>query len=537
MDTGESRYNPSLFFLISVALVCGWVVLCAYQDRLNRVAEAEVAPPAPPPPGEAPLSEDWVVTGESSGAALTGPAVLPSAPVEPPRDLVVYQPIYRDPLYRDPLPSSEAVRLPAPGGAGPESSAGESRVVATLPEPDLQEPSQLALTAPGELAEQGTFDLQPDDLPLEDERQEGEETLLVEGEPSPTESDPALDETPLRLAKPVTPIEEDESDLEVYDDEAAITAAETSPQDLLTYSPAAGEISQRVAGDVRAAFALGRHGALYAARKKFIEAMTSVAAAKDAQMSTDRHARALDEGFAALAEAQDFLPGGAVSKDLTVAEAAASHRTPMLRGKDRAAWTLPHEAAALYYRFAEQKLSEAVGGEQAGSMALYGLGKTHAQLYRVEGSALDRQRTLAMHRAALLAHRGNHLAANELGVGLAQGGHYQQAADALQQSIAHGGGSTVYRNLAHVHHKLGQNRLAQQVAERAERLAVQERAAGLFSRERGVQWVPPQRMASRTAVASRPAPLRTAPAPPRQTPVAFQHNPTASPIASRTSVR
>ncbi|MEM6656099.1 MAG: hypothetical protein AAF596_09870, partial [Planctomycetota bacterium] len=104
---------------------------------------------------------------------------------------------------------------------------------------------------------------------------------------------------------------------------------------------------------------------------------------------------------------------------------------------------------------------------------------------------LARRRSLAMYRAAILAHRGNHLAANELGVGLAAGGHYTAASRALDYAASKGGGSTVYRNLAMVHQRLARPRLAMAAQEQAERLASQERQTGAFSQQVGVQWVDP----------------------------------------------
>jgi hypothetical protein len=312
-----------------------------------------------------------------------------------------------------------------------------------------------------------------------------------------------------------------------YEDEAAALAAETPRDELLTYTPAVSEISQRVAEDVRAAFSLGRHGALYAARRRFVEVMKVIAEAKDGAEATSRYSTALSEGFAALEEAKDFLAGGAVNKELSVAEVAASHRTPMLRGMERAEWTLPQEASALYYRYAEQKLAAAVGGEQAGSMALYGLGKTHARLAELEDRVADQQLSLAMYRAAVLAHQANHLAANELGVGLAKVGRYDKAAIALQQSIAYGGGSTVHLNLAHVQHKLGDDRLAAATAQQAERLAMQERAAGEFSRQRGVEWVTPDQLARQTTGAAGPASPRPVTPPPGTAAASVESEPSA----------
>lgn len=343
-------------------------------------------------------------------------------------------------------------------------------------------------------------------------------------------------------------------------DEAAEAAARMSHDEMLSYTPAATGVSERVADEVRAAFALGRNGALYAARQQFIDAMKAIAAAKDAAESTERHARALSQGLTALDEAEDFLPRGeALEAGLSVTEIASSHRTPMLSQTPDV--RLAHEAAALYYRYAEEKLAMSVRGERAGSMALYGLGKTYARLADLDESRTADKRSLSMHRAALMAHRENHLAANELGVGLARAGRLKRAAKALEHAASMGGGSTVYRNLAHVQNELGQTELAAATTEHAERLAERERQAGAFSRARGVEWVSPDRFARRPG-----APATGAPTGPAQTPVAEQggspwdsvvqfakrlagdappeaatpaieRNPVAPPVRSRTTVR
>ena len=74
------------------------------------------------------------------------------------------------------------------------------------------------------------------------------------------------------------------------------------------------------------------------------------------------------------------------------------------------------------------QLAAAVAGEPAGSMALHALGKLDSQLGRIEPQhpQADR-RAFALQQAALLARDDNHLAAHELGVLLAESGHYVEA--------------------------------------------------------------------------------------------------------------
>ena len=65
------------------------------------------------------------------------------------------------------------------------------------------------------------------------------------------------------------------------------------------------------------------------------------------------------------------------------------------------------------------------------SMALYGLGKSYARLEAQGGDTTAGRKSLVMYRAAIGAHPQNFLAANELGVRLAQGGRYEQASEVL----------------------------------------------------------------------------------------------------------
>ncbi|TWT73696.1 hypothetical protein Pla123a_35890 [Posidoniimonas polymericola] len=524
MDAGPNERQPSNFVLFATALLCGAALVWAYRDREVRLSaaaadEAEFGAPATPP--EVVWDPSWEAAAPASRSFVS---TLPTVTLLPP---VASSGVAVEPLG---APLLAAPLLAAPTLAAPATDPFEPAAPDAAPWlPDTDEYNTHGL---GGEAFAPTL-LAPDDLATD------EQSVLVEQPtPAPEEiENPYFAPTGPRVAEAAQPATEPPAPAaditplaprDFYEDDLAAFAADIPRDELLTYTPAAGDISQRVAPEVQAAFALGRHGALYAARERFVDAMRVIALARDADGSTDRFSRALDEGLVALDEAQDFLPGGAVSKELTVAEVAASHQTPMLRNHRRAEWTLPQEAAALYYRFAEQKLAASVAGEQAGSMALYGLGKTYDRLAEVEKSPAERQLSLAMHRAALTAHNGNHMAANELGVGLAKVGRYDKAAVALQQSITSGGGSTVYRNLAHVQHKLGQNRLAAETSQQAERLAMAERTDGAFSREQGVQWVAPDQLARQSSPAGAPPQPAVASLPSPQQPAAEQ--PSSSPL-------
>ncbi len=282
---------------------------------------------------------------------------------------------------------------------------------------------------------------------------------------------------------------------EEYDEDAEY-AAKTTADDVLSYFPAEAELSAQFRPKVQAAFALARNGALHAARGRFESLLVEIARAKDASQMTNRHSRALAAGLRALNEADDFVASGGES-EVQPFSLAASHQTPMLRApfvkKDEVKWTLPHEAIAMYHRYAERKLAAAVAGEQAGSMALYGLGKIYQQLgERRDDIPQVVRKSLTMYRSALIAHSKNHLAANEAGVLLARAGRYGQSLPLLERALELAPSSVTHKNLAFVFQKQGASHLAQAHGRESQKLAAREKARGDLSAERGIAWMSPK---------------------------------------------
>ena len=226
-----------------------------------------------------------------------------------------------------------------------------------------------------------------------------------------------------------------------------------------------------------------------------------MAKAKDASQMTDRHSRALAAGLRAMAEADDFLAAG--DETGTPAALALGHQTPMLH-EPESKWVLRHEAIAMYHLYAQQKLADAVLGEQAGSMVLFGLGKTYAHLAERDDLPQAIRKSLTMYRAAVGAHGQNHLAANEAGVLLARAGRYRQAAPLLELAAQLGNASATHRNLAFVHQKLGDTQLASTHQQIATYLSQREIAQGKLSAERGIAWISPDQF-NRTGQQTPPA--------------------------------
>jgi tetratricopeptide (TPR) repeat protein len=164
----------------------------------------------------------------------------------------------------------------------------------------------------------------------------------------------------------------------------------------------------------------------------------------------------------ALEEAEDFVASGSrLEADLDVAMLIHAHRTPACKEMD-ASGLLSVAALQHYYAYAQEQLALAAGRQEAASMALFGLGKTYSTLAgeRALPSAVAEPKAMVFHRAALSAHAGNFLAANELAVLEARRGQYATARSLLQYSLSILPHSIVWRNLAAVHRQLGEIQLA-----------------------------------------------------------------------------
>lgn len=273
------------------------------------------------------------------------------------------------------------------------------------------------------------------------------------------------------------------------------TTFSPSNAELVPYMPVTAGLSAQLLPAVQRAYALAQRGSLYASQTEFIQVLRRIAQAKDADEGYDDHSRALAAGLRALDEADDFAPSGVqLEAEMNVAVTVSSHRTPILR--DCSADVLPQEAIAQYHCYARQQLAKAVEGEQAGSMALHGLGKVNCRL--AEETANDSRhdrKAMTMFLAALDAGPRNNLAANEVGVLLSRDGHQAEAADMFRRAIDLAPNSTAYRNLAVAEQKLGQTGQAAADSQYGEQLAARERSTGAVSRSIGIQWVTPQELA------------------------------------------
>jgi tetratricopeptide (TPR) repeat protein len=282
--------------------------------------------------------------------------------------------------------------------------------------------------------------------------------------------------------------------------------------------PRVVDLTQQLLPAVQRGFGLAQRGAMYAARTEFVQVLRRVAQAHDAAADTTEHSRALAAGLRALDEAEDFVPDGVqLEAELDVRRAASSHRTNVLPPEPEE--VSPLEAVALYHTYAQEQLQKAAAGEQAGSMALHGLGTINRRLAERNDDDVQLTRSaMTMYSAALAACPNNHLAANELGVLVCRNGRAEEAAALFMQTINFAPSAVAYHNLAIAQQRSG--RLAEAAANEMEsqRLAAMERERGDFSRRAGVRWVTPQEMARASQPVNRTPAMAVQPEPPQPPP-------------------
>jgi tetratricopeptide (TPR) repeat protein len=272
-------------------------------------------------------------------------------------------------------------------------------------------------------------------------------------------------------------------------------------------SPEIEAVARQAERQVRRGYDLAARGALYSARSQFIQALRTIGQALDVQAGDRRHSEALSAGLGALEEAEDFMPRGSrLEADLDVGLLVQGHRTPVLK-QARPEDLVAVVAQQRYYTYAQEQLTLAAGGEEAGSMALFGLGKTYGTLaaQRSPQAVAPEPKAMVFHQAALNAAPGNYLAANELAVLSARYGRYETARTLLQHSAALAPRPEIWRNLAIVHRRLGESKLAD-LAEKEAATAAEREAAGQLPKAAmvpaEVQWVDAKTFASTTKTAS-----------------------------------
>jgi hypothetical protein len=207
---------------------------------------------------------------------------------------------------------------------------------------------------------------------------------------------------------------------------------------------------------LRGAFDLGQRGATYSAHEEFIAVLALCALEQDVYTGSHVHRDAMRQALMALDEADDFtLRRTDIAQQIDVPTIAASHSTRQYL-EQRRHETDATSAVQAYFVFAEERLKFACGSLPAASAALYGLGRIEPLLN--DDQSLASARAVLFHRVALAIDPSNTLAANELGVLLAQHGQLVEAERVLQDALALGESTTsLQQNLAAVRTMLGKD--------------------------------------------------------------------------------
>jgi len=200
------------------------------------------------------------------------------------------------------------------------------------------------------------------------------------------------------------------------------------------------------------AFDLAQRGAPYTAEAEFRSVLGLCALDMDAREGGTARREALREGLLALQEADQFGGDQVDWRDAAdVRKIAAGHTTKVLANASGPVDSI--QAVQAYYMFAEKRLVAACQGLPGASLAYYGMGRTivlpGTRIAHVSGKAALFQ------RVALAIAPQNLLAANELGVLLAQHGQLDDAEKIFHQCVATDATPETWRNLAIVYARQG----------------------------------------------------------------------------------
>lgn len=246
-------------------------------------------------------------------------------------------------------------------------------------------------------------------------------------------------------------------------------------------------------------YRLAERGALFTARAELRQALLLTAAALDEQRNTNAHSRALNNGWRALGEVEDFVAivrsAGRAAR--TVETIVQSHHTPVLHGEP-AEELDASRAIERYLSYAQEQLAAAAGDLQPAASALYALGKLE-MVAAIDIGSLESARAAVYLQAALIVNPRHAMAANELGVLFARHGRLVEAKGALSHTLRVASLPAAWRNLSIVHHGLGELELAGQAEREWRQSAANQPHAGAVAQGTpAVQWVDPATFAQST---------------------------------------
>jgi tetratricopeptide (TPR) repeat protein len=231
-----------------------------------------------------------------------------------------------------------------------------------------------------------------------------------------------------------------------------------------------GQLPPHIERRLSYAFDLAQRGAPYTADAEFRAVLGLCALEMDAREGSTARREALREGLVALQEADQFGGDQVDWRDAAdVRPIAASHTTKVLANAQQPVDSI--KAVQAYYLYAEQKLTAACHGLPGASLAFYGLGRTIV----LPGTRIAHSsgKAALFQRVALSIAPQNLLAANELGVLLAQHGQLHDAERIFQQCVATDATPETWRNLAIVYARQGNDEASRSAQAAGDALAAE----------------------------------------------------------------
>lgn len=270
--------------------------------------------------------------------------------------------------------------------------------------------------------------------------------------------------------------------------------ADASPLQTGISMPAA----MRAAQHIEYGKSLSRRSAVFAARQEFYAALNIIAQSKDEVAGGNRYREALNQGFLALKEAEEFvLDNVEAGMDISVASIVEAHRSGAITQREGNSLS-PTQAVERYAEFAHQRLDFACGRNVVSAEAFHCLGKLYSAVAKTQTvpSNLDTTRAIVFHRAAVMSDEKNFRSSNELGVLMAQTGRLEEAKLHFKRSLMIKQTPQAWSNLAKAHRRLGETRFAK-LAEAEFQMASR---APVNKSEAAIQWVPTQNFNSMAPV-------------------------------------
>lgn len=272
----------------------------------------------------------------------------------------------------------------------------------------------------------------------------------------------------------------------------AVSPASDEPELLPPLAPE-GDLSGSQPGAARSRLEQGHRlaarGATAAAREEFIAALAAVADSRDHRTGSASFSQLLQRGLLHLDELRDFFPGAESSPIASTASIVETHGSELVP-LNRAAGLSRQAATGIYQRAVAEKIGEICNLDRVAPEAVACIAKLHALRHAAGGDAGEYDFSVAvlLNEIACRCEPENPRYANELGVLYAMQGNLDASRDMFVQSLRQRQTVEVWTNLAQLHQRRKETRLADLAAGEARRLAEHLASSGEPGR---VRWVSP----------------------------------------------